>query len=164
MEKIIENKNYIYIGIISVLAIVLILVINKTTKLDNDTSNKNVVVNNPSNFFTIENCVNKFINVIYKKETDNILTLLNDEYINDHGVNKENVYNYIPKLNEKTTFQAKKIYKDNTKYYVYGYLMEETIDSLNIMDNYYVIINISEENIFDITPYDGKIFKGDTND
>ena len=84
MEKIIENKNYIYIGIISVLAIVLILVINKTTKLDNDTSNKNVVVNNPSNFFTIENCVNKFINVIYKKETDNILTLLNDEYINEN--------------------------------------------------------------------------------
>lgn len=164
MEKIIENKNYIYIGIISVLAIVLILVINITTKLNNDTSNKNVVVNNPSNFFTIENCVNKFINVIYKKETDNILTLLNDEYINDHGVNKENVYNYIPKLNGKTTFQAKKIYKDNTKYYVYGYLMEETIDSLNIMDNYYVIINISEKNIFDITPYDGKIFKGDTND
>lgn len=164
MEKIIENKNYIYIGIISVLVVVLILVINKTTKLDNDTTSKNVVVNNPSNFFTIENCVNKFINVIYKKETDNIMTLLNDEYINDHGVNKENVYNYIPKLNGKTTFQAKKIYKDNTKYYVYGYLMEETIDSLNIMDNYYVIINISEKNIFDITPYDGKIFKGDTND
>lgn len=164
MEKIIENKNYIYIGIISVLVVVLILVINKTTKLDNDTTSKNVVVNNPSNFFTIENCVNKFINVIYKKETDNIMTLLNDEYINDHGVNKENVYNYIPKLNGKTTFQAKKIYKDDTKYYVYGYLMEETIDSLNIMDNYYVIINISEKNIFDITPYDGKIFKGDTND
>ena len=164
MEKIIENKNYIYIGIISVLVVVLILVINKTTKLDNDTTSKNVVVNNPSNFFTIENCVNKFINVIYKKETDNIMTLLNDEYINDHGVNKENVYNYIPKLNGKTTFQAKKIYKDNTKYYVYGYLMEETIDSLNIMDNYYVIINISEKNIFDISPYDGKIFKGDTND
>lgn len=164
MEKIIENKNYIYIGIISVLVVVLILVINKTTKLDNDTTSKNVVVNNPSNFFTIENCVNKFINVIYKKETDNIMTLLNDEYINDHGVNKENVYNYIPKLNGKTTFQAKKIYKDDTKYYVYGYLMEETIDSLNIMDNYYVIINISEKNIFDISPYDGKIFKGDTND
>lgn len=164
MEKIIENKNYIYIGIISVLVVVLILVINKTTKLDNDTTSKNVVVNNPSNFFTIENCVNKFINVIYKKETDNIMTLLNDEYINDHGVNKENVYNYIPKLNGKTTFQAKKIYKDDTKYYVYGYLMEETIDSLNIMDNYYVIINISEKNFFDISPYDGKIFKGDTND
>ena len=42
--------------------------------------------------------------------------------------------------------------------------MEETIDSLNITDDYYVIININDDNIFDIIPYDGKIFKGGTNE
>ena len=67
-------------------------------------------------------------------------------------------------LSGKTTFQAKKIYKEKNKYYVYGYLMEETIDSLNITDDYYVIININDDNIFDIIPYDGKIFKGGTNE
>ncbi len=165
MKKIKDNKKYILIGTITILIITLILVVNKTTKVNNGkTGNNYVVVNNPSNFFTIENCINKFINTIYSKDSGNILLLLNDDYINDHGINLENVYNYVPNLSGKTTFQAKKIYKENNKYYVYGYLMEETIDSLNITDDYYVIININDDNIFDIIPYDGKIFKGGTNE
>ncbi len=165
MKRIKDNKNYILIGTITILIITLILVVNKTTKVNNGKTGYNyVVVNNPSNFFTIENCINKFINTIYSKDSSNILLLLNDDYINDYGINLENVYNYVPNLSGKTTFQAKKIYKENNKYYVYGYLMEETIDSLNITDDYYVIININDDNIFDIIPYDGKIFKGGTNE
>ena len=165
MKKIMYNKNYVLTGIITILIIILIFVVNKTTIVNNNKTNDNYnIVNNPSNFFTIENCINKFINTIYSKDSGNILLLLNDDYINDHGINLENVYNYVPNLSGKTTFQAKKIYKENNKYYVYGYLMEETIDSLNITDDYYVIININDDNIFDIIPYDGKIFKGGTNE
>ena len=165
MKKIMYNKNYVLTGIVTILIIILIFVVNKTTIVNNNKTNDNYnIVNNPSNFFTIENCINKFINTIYARNVDNLLLLLNDNYVNNHGVNKNNVYNYVPKLNGKTTFQAKKIYKDNNKYYIYGYLMEETIDSLSITDDYYVILNVNADNIFDITPYDGKIFEGDVNE
>lgn len=66
MKRIMDNKNYILIGTITILIITLILVVNKTTKVNNGkTGNNYVVVNNPSNFFTIENCINKFINTIF---------------------------------------------------------------------------------------------------
>ncbi len=165
MRKILQNKNYILAGIITILIIILIIVVNKTTIINNDKINKNyILVNNPSNFFTIENCINKFISTIYSKDLDKVLLILNDDYINNHGINKNNIYKYIPNLSGKTTFQAKKIYKKNNNYYVYGYLVKETIDDLKITDDYYVIIHVSKDNIFDITPYNGEIFKGDSNE
>ncbi len=162
MKNINLNKNNLFIAILIIVIIIFLVIINKNEK-ESNTKENYVTINNPSNFFTIENCINKFINTLYTKDTDNILLLLNDDYINNHGINKNNLFNYISEINQKTSFKAKKIYKYNNSYYVYGYLTEETIDSLNIQDDYYIIIHIDDNNIFDITPYDGSIFKGENN-
>lgn len=47
-----------------------------------------------------------------------------------------------------------------TKYYVKGNLFQDDMDTQIKLKEYYIIINIDNENkLFDVTPYDGKIFK-----
>ncbi len=167
--KIIKDKKDLYLIIIlGIFIILLVLVLNKKdNKNEGLSEDKYKIVTNYSNFFTIENCVNRYLNVIKSKNADDLLTLLNDEYKNKHNINKDNIYNYTGEIKNKTTFQAKKMYQDNNKFYVSGYLMEETIDSLKIMDDYYLIIETNKENnIYDVTPYNGEIFKnrGDINE
>lgn len=161
-----NSKKYtILIFIVILLGIFLIIVINDEKIKGAIQKDEYKVVNNASNFFTIEGCVNKYISSLYQKNTEDILTLLNEEYKETHGINETNIFNYIETFKNETTFNAKKMYiKDNTSFYVFGYLMEETIDSFNILDNYYLIVNINKENnTFNVTPYNGKIFidKGD---
>lgn len=163
VKKINYNKNYIYIGVICLLCIVLIILLNSNdnSKEDIIKNDNYLVINNASNFFTIENCVNKYINAIKSKDTDSVMLLLNNEYRIHENITVENVYDFVPNINNKTTFQAKKIYnkKNSNQYYIYGYFMEETIDSLKITDNFYTIVTINKNNnTFDVTPYDGSIF------
>jgi hypothetical protein len=156
------NKNFIYIILLCAFAIILIILVNNDDKSSIEKLNdKYKVVNNASNFFTIENCINKYINVVKNKDTDSIMLLLNNDYKIEKNVTIENVYNFTPDITKRTTYQAQKMYnKSNSyQYYVSGYFMEETIDSLKIKDNYYFIVSINKnDGTFNITPYEGDIF------
>ena len=46
------------------------------------------------------------------------------------------------------------------KYYIKGVLYEDSIDGSSKAGDYYLIVTIdNSQKLFDITPYDGKIFK-----
>lgn len=160
--KIFKDKKDLYLVIIlGIFIVFLVLILNKNNNENEEFSEKEYkTVTNYSNFFTIEGCVNRYISTIMSKNTDDLLVLLNDSYKNKYGVNKDNVYNFIGEFKNKNTFQAKKMYVKDSTFYVYGYLMEETIDSLKITDDYYLIIETNkDDNTYNVTPYDGAIFK-----
>ena len=53
-----------------------------------------------------------------------------------------------------------RISKDIYKYYVKGYIQEETMDLVPLKEDYYVIVILDEKNMtFEIEPYDGSMFK-----
>ena len=50
--------------------------------------------------------------------------------------------------------------KKVNKYYIKGVLYEDSIDGSSKAGDYYLIVTIdNSQKLFDITPYDGKIFK-----
>ena len=123
------------------------------------------LVDDYSRFFTINSCVYKFINYNTAGKQEEIVNMLDSDYVESNNINKDNVYQFIEKLNGNYTFQASKIYyekNDETpiKYYVYGYIIEETMDGLGEKEDYYIIVNLDlTNNLFSVSPYDGSLFK-----
>lgn len=167
-----KNKvNYIIIGIFVVLAIGVIFLFNRDNKQTMNSENGSVEssenykkVVDPSDFFTVESCVNKYVGSLTDGNVDDLMKLLNQDYIKKEGINSGNVLKKLATLNGKITFSAKKIYyvqnsSNIVDYYVYGLLKKELINGDDLGSNYYIIVRIdNNKQLFDITPYDGKIF------
>lgn len=168
-EKIIKNKQNILIlfGIIIVLIIVLIKIFG-----GNEDNNNIEIVKSSSRFYTISNCVSRFINYLYSEETDNLLLLLESNYKKKNKINEENLYSKINKLDNYYNFEARKIYQEiindhKIKYYVFGYLgLNDIFANYNEKNEFYIIVYLDrKDSTYSIEPYNGKIFKnGDLNE
>jgi len=118
-------------------------------------------VDNVNMFFTVENCINKYITYLSSKDTDIIFNLLDKSYKTELGINKENVLQYVEELNGMYAFTAKDMYyeeNDNIQtYYVTGEitadgLEEVVLETNNIKFNITVILDMSN-NTYTIIPY-----------
>ena len=127
--------------------------------------NNNILLNDYSRFYTIESIVYKYINLIVSNNVDDLLNVLDSNFVNNNNITKDNIYNYVNKLDGIYSFKAKKIYyeeidKNYIKYYVYGNLIQEQINGFTDKKDYYLIVNLDiKNNLFSITPYDGIIFR-----
>lgn len=121
------------------------------------------LVQDYSTFFTINSCVYKYINFISGRQTDDLLKVLDSDFINSNNIDENNIYRFVGDYNGNYSFVTKKIYYEEeniNKYYVYGFLQKENINGIMDKIDYYVIINLdTKNNLFSITPYNGKIFK-----
>ena len=168
MDKKEINICLIIIPII-VVTISFIVFNSKNNNNVNNNSNNNEInyqlVKDYNRFFTINSCVYKYINYLSTNSTNKILNVLDNEYKKQNNINDNNLYNFVQKLNGNYSFTAKKIYLENNnnnikKYYVYGYLTEETINGPGNKFDYYIIVNLDlENNLFSIIPDDGTLFK-----
>lgn len=162
-----KYKDYIIIIIILSLIVISLTVLSSLNK-DKQNDNNQILINykveeDYSKFFTVNSCIYKYIEYLTKKDTTNILKVLNEDYVKNNNINNSNLYNYLDNLNGIYTFSAKKMYKDDTddlvKYYVYGYLVKETINGSADKTEKYFILNLDENNLtFDIMPSDSKTF------
>lgn len=161
-EKISKNRNTIIIVIFGIIAIILVLVQIFGGSKD---KNKIDIVTSTSKFYTVSNCVYRYVTYLQTKDTDNLLLLLDSKYKSKNNINSNNVLNNLINLDKLYNFEARKMYEEKindniTKYYVYGYLIEDDIDSNNSMDFYVIVTMDTNNKIFSITPYDGEIFGG----
>jgi len=123
------------------------------------------ILNDSNRFFTVSSCVSKYINYLSIKDTNNLLILLSSEYKEKELINEDNLYEKIGNISGTNSFMGKKIFeqrlsKNTYKYYVYGFIQEELMDSISAKKDYYIIVILDEENMtFSIEPYDGKMFK-----
>lgn len=163
-----KNKNILLIGIFILLLIVLVFLTKKNDSKDNNVANiKNqyVILNDINEFFTVEGCVNRYIDVLNNKESDNLLKLLSKDYIDNNSITQSNVLNKLDSFEGKYTFNAKKIYvhkidENHNDYYVYGKIKKDSINNNDLGDDYYTIVKIDNSKLlFSITPYDGSVFK-----
>ena len=167
MEKIDKKKIVIAIWIIA-LALILVFILEKNNKNNTKTEEtKYTLVSDYSRFFTIENCVNRYLNYLTTKNSDNLIKILSEKYKTNNNITKTNVLTKLDNLaGGMYTFEAKKVLYETSgsqiKYYVFGNLYEQNMDEKVFIKNYYVIVYTDKNNsIFSITPYDGKIFKED---
>ena len=120
---------------------------------------KHLVTDN-SRYFTVIGCIDKYLNTIKSGNKDNILITLDNNYINEYNINKDNLLNYIPNLNKDKMFNysgremyEKRISKNVVEYYVYGYIEESVLDEISTGFSYNVTVILYEsEFLFSIRP------------
>lgn len=128
------------------------------------------IVTSTSKFYTVSNCVYRYITYLQSKDIDSLILVLDTSYKTKNSINKNNIIEKLGKLDGIYSFEARKMYQEKlndhiTKYYVYGYLREEMINQIDDNRNdYYVIVTLNTKNkTFSVTPYDGEIFKNGDN-
>jgi len=131
---------------------------------DNQQSNR-ILVNDQSRFFTISNAANSYINFLAQRNTESLLLLLCDEYIEQNNLNRGNVLNHLDDLTgDFYNFRSRLIYQSSLseniiKYYIYGHLREERLDEYVEAIPFYLILLLDINNwIFSIIPYEGTSF------
>lgn len=156
------------------LSIVVILVafsiylinINKDDDISNLTDKESYnIVNNYNDFYTVNSCVYRYLTYLQSKNVDSLLKVLNEDFINSNGINESNIFNYLTFYEGNLNFSSKKMYEEKvnsniTKYYVYGYVEKDVLDSFpEQIEAYFIVMLDEEEKIFSIQPYNGEIFR-----
>lgn len=149
---------------------ILVVIISIVTKNNNRQDNNEIlVVENASNFYTVNSCLYRLVTYISSQDKDSLLLVLSDDYKSKNSVTKDNVMNLFPNIDITSTFVSEKMYysllsENITKYYVKGYIEnnqiydEEVLQDSNSESIYFIVYLDTEQNIFSIEPYDGKIF------
>lgn len=158
-----KNKKGLIIAIVSILCLVLIVsyfALFKSNKTNNKNLNTKVkLTTNYSMFFTVSGCINTYYSYVGKLDGENVIKLLNSDYIKNNKINKNNVFDKITSYeNNIVTFKAKKMYEAmlNSKitiYYVYGDVYLTTVQGDKKTEDAYLEVRIDNSNrLFDITP------------
>lgn len=162
-EQVWTKKKIILISIFGALALIVLIIrffgIGKDeTKIE--------IVTSTSKFYTVNNCVYRYLVYLQAEDTDSLMLLLDSSYKKKNNISSDNVLDKLEKLDDVYNFEARKMYQEElnenlTKYYVYGYLKKEVINQSIETEpiDYYVIVILNTKNqTFSITPYDGEIF------
>lgn len=153
-----KYKDYIVIIVILLLIFVSISVLfNLDKKTDNVDENVYVIEQDYSNFFTVNSCINKYIQFLVSKDTSSLLKVIDKKYITDNNLNESNVINSLGELNGIYNFVSKEMYKQNKndieEYYVKGILQEEGMESiLSTTEQYYKLYLYEKNMTYSITP------------
>lgn len=162
-------KNIWLYGIVILLVILSVYLLHKNSEEENNgiTENKESysIVTNYSNFYTVNSCVYRYLTYLQGNDTSSLLKVLNEDFIKSNGINESNLYNYLVRYEGNLNFNSRKMYEeevnnDITKYYVYGYVEKDVMDSYPERYESYFIVYLDKKNqIFSIQPYSGEIFK-----
>ena len=158
------KKNMIKIGI-ALLVLLIYLGFNlyqnyEKSKEESEISQEKTIVTDNSRYFTIINCVKKYLNYVKANKTDDILLILNQEYKNLYNINESNLNNFIPSIEDNVivdykgdVMYQKKISKNVTEYYVYGQIEKSIMDEKSTLIDYNLTVILYEnELLFSIKP------------
>ena len=154
-----KNKKNIILIVVFVLCLtILIVLVNKKDK------NNNVNVNNTKeiyslvkdydDFYTIENCANKFYGYLGSNNIISVNKLLDEEYLNSNQF----VNSYIDK---NVSIKVNEMYNYKNNYYLKGDVYEELKSGVNKLNEEYLLIKLSNDSkLFTIIPINKRIYDG----
>lgn len=126
-----DNKTFkTFLLTFSFLLIVILgLLVTSDFKKEELTKKDIEVVNNINMFYVVESCANKYIQYLSSKDYTVIYEFLDDNYIDKHKINLDNIDEYINTLDGIYSLMITKMYKHKNMdiYYVQGNLKQETI-------------------------------------
>jgi len=125
---------------------------------------KRVAVTNASEFFTVANCISKYVTFLQAKEKESIYVLLDQEYIDKNDVSVENVLSFVPDVKEGSISKCIKMYKKRineqvVSYYVHFQVEENVFEGIGEKSDLYAIVYLMEnKGVFSIRNYNGEVF------
>ena len=99
--------------ILLVLGIISIVKKSKNNDTNTETEIKLETVKDYSTFFTVENCINKYINALSNSNGEDAFNLLTNEYKNLISINKDNVDEKLDYLDGNYVYEASNIFEKN---------------------------------------------------
>lgn len=118
------------------------------------------ILDNRNMFFTVSSCVDRYIEYIVKKNNISLYSILDDKYITENNITKQNIWNYVDKFSNKQIFSAKEIYKMedddyNNTFFVYGTIREEKENVMTPKKDLHIVVKLNYENdTFSIIPFE----------
>lgn len=188
-----QRKVLIIIGLILIIIAILAYVLSLFIDNNNNDQENNGVNNTPPStshvdevttdftlleneraFFGLNDIINHYFESILVRDTDELMVMLDDEYIEENNITTSNLYNYINHNYANVSYVSKEIHynpnSDVTYYFIGGYAMSYSVASsviipdvhfLVIVDestNRYVLRPIESDNLEDyIENYDVKV-------
>ena len=108
-------------------------------------------VNSEAEFFTVQECINKYFEAVNNKEAEIVYNLLNSDYKNKENLTNSNVLQNTYQLkNGFEKFMVKKVYNreitydQEYQYYIYGELLG---DNYKTIETIYIIANLDFTNM-----------------
>lgn len=154
-----KNKyNVILLGVFIISLIILVIILNLNNK-ENNIKEDNIkgtysLVKDYNDFYTIENCANKYYGYLGSNNLDNLNKLLDEEYKN----NNQFTNNYIDK---NVGIKINEMYNYKNNYYLKGYVYEELKNGVNKLNEEYLLIKLSNDSkLFTITPINESTYNG----
>ena len=154
-----KNKyNVILLGVFIISLLILVIILNLNNK-ENNIKVDNVketysLVKDYNDFFTIENCANKYYGYLGSNNIDNLNKLLDEEYKNNNQITN----NYI---DQNVSIKINEMYNYKNNYYLKGYVYEELKNGVNKLNEEYLLIKLSSDSkLFTITPIDESTYNG----
>ena len=166
-----NNQKLIIIVIVVLLIMTSLLAVfislniedNDNGNSGNNNSSKPIInkeisrLNDTDEYFAAQNTINYFYDVREQNNAKELLTLLNEEYVNSNEITEANILDYIVLENDNINFHASEIYynaeSNITYYFMKGYIVgdsfikEDTYD-----DNIYFLVIVDMDNNYSIMP------------
>jgi len=153
-----KKYNFVLLFIFIVCLSILILILSKkeNEKVNNSIENKVIysLVIDYNDFYTIENCANKYFNYLSVNDIDSVNKLLDENYKSSNQIN--NIFS-----NKNISIKITEMYNYENNYYLKGILYEELKNGVNKLGENYLLIKLSSDSkLFTITPIDKNIYDG----
>lgn len=107
-------------------------------------------VNEYNVFYSGVNYINNYINNIASNNSSAVYSLLDKKYIENNNITIDNVLENITSYSTLSSFKATNMYfvqvKGNFIYYIEGKIYEEIYDDRILIDDYYSIVLITDNN------------------
>ena len=135
-----EKKVLTYwgIGLVVIMVIVIILnfffpmsnVFSELFKRNDKESNKYVLVDDFSRYSTVSAAIEKFYSFQNMKDYDSVLKILDEEYVKENNITKDNIDKYLFITTNPLSYQPNKMYMRKVKgvmtFYVDGKVINQT--------------------------------------
>ena len=167
-----EDKSKLITIILVIITVIVVALSYIFNQSNNKEKEKEVnIVTNYSNFYTVNSCLYRVITYISSRDSETLLTILDDKYKKENKINEDNVMELFTPIEADSTFVSKKMYYQKinnniAKYYVYGNIEQNLFtedysnNNLQLKEAYFIVYLDSTNKTFSIEPYSGEMFIG----
>lgn len=114
------------------------------------------IIRDPSEFYKISDCINVFINNINNKDNEGVYNLLEENYLKNNNINKEQIFNYVNGFDKSKQFYPEEMYRISSTiniYYSKGYIDNEDPQEGSEKQNcFYAVLIDNSSKTFSIIP------------
>ena len=175
MNKTTKIEVVIIIILIAVFGISFIYAKTTEGKADEETIDTTVTaLSDVNRFFTIDSAISKYFSYVTSKNSESILKILDEDYIERNNITSSNIYRFVGNYNSNIKSNLEEAYQISSynniyKYYVKIGLKLETLYDSTLQEYAYYIVTINENELtFAVEPisetlYLNKIEEGASN-